>query len=94
MRLRSEAFPQELPRFLGSDVESFVRVSILSVRIAGLIALSSAAETERRQAFRDTIVGQLPFDLIGMDETLPSVEISVSGGEGTNNHRFAREERY
>lgn len=45
----------------------------------------SAAETERRQAFRDEILGQLPFDLIGVDETLPSVEISASE-EGTNNH--------
>ncbi|KAH8993373.1 hypothetical protein EDB92DRAFT_396832 [Lactarius akahatsu] len=47
----------------------------------------SAAETERRQAFRDEILGQLPFDLIGMNEALPSVEISASGGEDTNNHR-------
>ncbi|KAN0130276.1 Autophagy-related protein 11 domain containing protein [Lactarius tabidus] len=46
----------------------------------------SAAETERRQTFRCEILGQLPFDLIGMDETLSSVEISVSGGEGTNGH--------
>ncbi|KAI9455244.1 autophagy-related protein 11-domain-containing protein [Lactarius psammicola] len=46
----------------------------------------SAAETKRRQAFRDEILGQLPFDLIGIDETLPSVEISASGGEDTNNH--------
>ncbi|KAH9020846.1 autophagy-related protein 11-domain-containing protein [Lactarius pseudohatsudake] len=46
----------------------------------------SAAETERRQAFRDDILGQLPFDLIGMNEALPSVEFSASGGEDTNNH--------
>ncbi|KAH9059022.1 autophagy-related protein 11-domain-containing protein [Lactarius vividus] len=46
----------------------------------------SAAETERRQAFLDVILGQLPFDLIGMNEALPSAEISASGGEDTNNH--------
>ncbi|KAI9437447.1 hypothetical protein H4582DRAFT_1954670 [Lactarius indigo] len=46
----------------------------------------SAAETERRHAFRDEILDQLPFDLIGMDDSLPSVEISASGGEDTNNH--------
>ena len=44
-----------------------------------LIRCPSAAETERRQTFRDEIVGQLPFDLIGMDDTLPSAEIAVSG---------------
>ena len=41
--------------------------------------LTSAAEKERRQTFRDEIVDQLPFDLIGMDDTLPSAEIAVSG---------------
>ncbi|KAH8995198.1 autophagy-related protein 11-domain-containing protein [Lactarius hatsudake] len=46
----------------------------------------SAAETERRQAFRDEILGQLPFDLIGMNEALPSFEISASGGEESDNH--------
>ncbi|KAH9168260.1 hypothetical protein EDB89DRAFT_1909432 [Lactarius sanguifluus] len=50
----------------------------------------SAAETERRQAFRDEILGQLPFDLIGMNEALPSVEISVSGGETNNHHTLER----
>lgn len=46
----------------------------------------SAAETERRQAFRDEILGQLPFDLIGMNEALPSIENSASGGEESDNH--------
>jgi hypothetical protein len=54
--------------------------------LVGIYTPSSAAETERRQTFRCEILGQLPFDLIGMDETLSSVEISVSGGEGTNGH--------
>ena len=43
----------------------------------------SAAETERRQTCRVEIVGQLPFDLIGTNETPPSVKMSVSGAEGT-----------
>ncbi|KAF8267645.1 autophagy-related protein 11-domain-containing protein [Lactarius quietus] len=46
----------------------------------------SVAEAERRQAFRDEILGQLPFDLVGMDETLPSIHIAVSVEEGTSSH--------
>ena len=49
-----------------------------------LTLCQSAAETERGQAFRDEILGHLPFVLIGMDVTLPSVVISASGG--TNDH--------
>jgi hypothetical protein len=74
-----------VPRFFGCDVGPFVCVLISFVRCWTYI-LISAAETERRQTFRDEILGQLPFDLIGMEETLPSVEISVSGEEGTNSH--------
>ena len=52
-----------------------------------LIRCPSVAETERRQKFRDEIVDQLPFDLIGMDDMLLSVEIYVSGAEdSTNSH--------
>ena len=54
--------------------------------LVGLMFCHSAAETQRRQAFRDEILEQLPFDLIGMDETLPTVGISVSEGECTNSH--------
>ncbi|KAH9026685.1 autophagy-related protein 11-domain-containing protein [Lactarius deliciosus] len=46
----------------------------------------SVAETERRQAFRDEILGQLPFDLIGVNEALPSIENSASGEEESGNH--------
>ena len=53
-----------------------------------LIRCPSAAETERRQTFRDEIVGQLPFDLIGLDDTLPSVEISVSEAEDSTNSQY------
>ena len=54
-------------------------------------ARSSAAETERRQAFRDEIVGQLPFDLIGMNETLPSVKISISAGQEDSDSHWTLE---
>ena len=53
-----------------------------------LIRCPSAAETERRQTFRDEIVGQLPFDLIGLDDTLPSVEISVSEAEDSTSSHY------
>ena len=55
--------------------------------------LTSATEKDRRQTFRDEIVGQLPFDLIGMDDTLPSVEIPVSRAEGTKNSHYDTLER-
>ena len=41
--------------------------------------LTSVAEKERRQTFREEIVDQLPFDRIGMEDTIPSAEIPVSG---------------
>ncbi|KAF8267063.1 autophagy-related protein 11-domain-containing protein [Lactarius quietus] len=55
-------------------------------RFSEVMSNLSVAEAERRQAFRDEILGQLPFDLIGMDETLPFVRISVSEGGGTSSH--------
>ncbi|KAF8267648.1 hypothetical protein EI94DRAFT_1801366 [Lactarius quietus] len=63
-------FPQKVTRLLRSDVGPF----------------SKAAEIERRQAFCDEILGQLPFDLIGMDETPPYAKISIQRGERTNSH--------
>jgi len=42
--------------------------------------MSRAAERERRQAFRGEVQGQLPFDLIEMHDTIPSINFLLSRG--------------
>ena len=46
--------------------------------------VSRAAERNRRQAFRGEVHGRLPFDLIGMHDTVPSLNLSLSGGRDTD----------
>ena len=46
--------------------------------------LARGAERERRQAFHGEVHGQLPFDLIGMQDGVPSINIPLSGGRDTD----------
>ena len=79
-----------VPRVLGSDVGRFVFVSRSSVCYLELHypPCTSAAESEQRLTFRDEIIGQIPFDLIRMDATLPSVETYISEAECTKNNHY------
>ena len=43
--------------------------------------LSRAAERKRRQVYRGEVHGQLPFDPKGMDDAVPSIDFSPSGGK-------------
>ncbi len=40
-----------------------------------------AAECKRRQVYRDEVHRQLPFDLKGMEDAVPSIDFSPSGGK-------------
>ncbi|PWN47629.1 hypothetical protein IE53DRAFT_238653 [Violaceomyces palustris] len=55
-----------------------------SQSLAELMAKLSAAERKRRQEYRSDVVGQLPWEVKGMDEAAPSLEITTTrtGGEG------------
>ena len=65
----------------GGDGEAFVCVSTLvpTTRIAYFPP--RAAERKRRQVYRGEVDGQLPFDPKGMDDAVPSVDFSPSGGK-------------
>jgi autophagy-related protein 11 len=39
----------------------------------------STAERKRRQVYRSEMHGQLPFDLRGMDDPVPSIDFSPAG---------------
>ena len=41
----------------------------------------SANERKRRQVYRGEVHGQLPFDARGMDDPVPTIDFSPSGGK-------------
>ena len=43
-----------------------------------------AAERKRRQVYRGEVHGQLPFDPKGMEDAVPSIDFSPSGGKDTD----------
>ncbi|KAH9973833.1 hypothetical protein BGW80DRAFT_1306660 [Lactifluus volemus] len=49
--------------------------------ILEVMAKLSAAERKRRQVYRGEVHGQLPFDPKGMDDAVPSIDFSPSGGK-------------
>lgn len=46
-----------------------------------LTFLPRAAERKRRQVYRGEVHGQLPFDPKGMEDAVPSIDFSTSGGK-------------
>ncbi|KAH9171318.1 putative peripheral membrane protein [Lactarius sanguifluus] len=52
--------------------------------ILEVMAKLSAAERKRRQVYRGEVHGQLPFDPKGMDDAVPSIDFSPSGGRDTD----------
>ncbi|KAH9962908.1 hypothetical protein BC827DRAFT_1195700 [Russula dissimulans] len=49
--------------------------------ILELMAKLSAAERKRRQLYRGEVHGQLPFEPKGMEDAVPSIDFSPSGGK-------------
>ncbi|KAH9026734.1 putative peripheral membrane protein [Lactarius pseudohatsudake] len=52
--------------------------------ILEVMAKLSAVERKRRQVYRGEVHGQLPFDPKGMDDAIPSIDFSPSGGRDTD----------
>ncbi len=57
---------------------------LVSPAFVSLTFLSRAAERKRRQVYRGEVHGQLPFDPKSMDDAVPSIDFSPSGGKGTD----------
>ena len=53
----------------------------LRCRICIAYTLPRAAERKRRQVYRGEVHGQLPFDPKGVDDAVPSIDFSASGGK-------------
>jgi hypothetical protein len=70
-----------MPSHFRGDGEAFVCVPNLlpPTRIAYIPP--RAAERKRRQVYRGEVHGQLPFDPKGMEDTVPSIDFSPSGGK-------------
>jgi hypothetical protein len=64
---------------LGGDGEAFVCTPFVRIRTPYI--LLRAAERKRRQVYRGEVHGQLPFDPRGMDDAVPSIDFSPSGGK-------------
>jgi autophagy-related protein 11 len=50
----------------------------------------SAGERKRRQSYRSEFLGQLPFDLKGMDEPVPAIDFSPSGSSDGGQYGLER----
>jgi len=53
----------------------------LRCRVCIAYILPRAAERKRRQVYRGEVHGQLPFDPKGVDDAVPSIDFSASGGK-------------
>jgi hypothetical protein len=56
----------------------------ISLAFLSLTFLSRLVERKRRQVYRGEVHGQLPFDPKGMDDAVPSIDFSPSGGRDTD----------
>jgi hypothetical protein len=72
-----------VPSHFGGDGEAFVCIQLGPTRIA--YVPPRAAEHNRREVYRGEVHGQLVFDLKGMEEAVPSIDFSPSGGKDTDN---------
>jgi hypothetical protein len=70
-----------MPSDFGGDGEAFVCVSKLVPRTRIAYFSPRAAERKRRQVYRGEVHGQLPFDPKGMEDAVPSIDFSPSGGK-------------
>ena len=68
-----------MPSHLGGNGEAFVCVQLGPICIAYIPP--RAAERKRRQVYRGEVHGQLPFDPKGLDDAVPSIDFSPSGGK-------------
>ncbi|KAF8591259.1 hypothetical protein K439DRAFT_1656781 [Ramaria rubella] len=59
--------------------------------IAEIMAKLSSSERKHRQIYRGEVHGQLPFDAKGMDDAVPTMEIT-SAGASTSNYSIERED--
>ena len=75
----SKTFLQTVPSHFGGNGEAFVCVQLGPIRITYIS--SRAAERKRRQVYRGEVHGQLPFDPKGMEDAVPSIDFSPSGGK-------------
>jgi hypothetical protein len=67
-----------MPSHSGGNGEAFVCAQLVRIRTAYI--LPRAAERKRRQVYRGEVHGQLPFDPKGMDDAVPLIDFSPSGG--------------
>jgi hypothetical protein len=70
-----------MPSHFGGDGKAFVCVSYLVPPIRIAYFPPRAAERKRRQVYRGEVHGQLPFDPKGMEDAVPSIDFSTSGGK-------------
>ena len=75
----SKLFLQTMSSHFGGDGEAFVCCPNVVSYTAYI--LPRAAERKRRQVYRGEVHGQLPFDPKGMDDAVPSIDFSTSGGK-------------
>jgi hypothetical protein len=51
-----------------------------------------SSERKRRQVYRSELNGQLPFNVLGMEEPVPELEFSTSGGKEDPAYSIDRED--
>jgi hypothetical protein len=71
-----------MPSHFGGNGEAFVCVQLDPTRTVYISP--RAAERKRREEYRAEVHSQLVFDVKGMEDTVPSVDCSLSGGKDTD----------
>ncbi|KAF9269874.1 hypothetical protein L218DRAFT_913732 [Marasmius fiardii PR-910] len=60
--------------------------------ILEVMAKLSSSERKRRQVYRSEVHGQLPFETKGMDDPVPTIDFSPSGGTSDQTYSLERED--
>ncbi|KAL0062038.1 oligomeric, coiled-coil, peripheral membrane protein [Marasmius tenuissimus] len=60
--------------------------------ILEVMAKLSSSERKRRQVYRSEIHGQLPFETKGMDDPVPTIDFSPTGGTSDQTYTLERED--
>ena len=77
--LHSTVLLPESSKHTRGNGETLVRLSWRRFVICIERALRRSNERKRRQAYRNEVQGELPFEVKGLDDTVPSIDFSPSG---------------
>lgn len=80
MHVNSKVLLSALTKYTRDYGETFVCIQDFVTKVATQIVVCRASEKKRRQVYRGEVGGLLPFEIRGMDDPIPFIDFSPTGG--------------